>query len=107
MTDREKQIEEDVAYTPRIEHSCKNSSTHYQGCECHEARHSERLRKSIDAVREFCDLAADHRVAEAVKAERLRCAGLLDMTSPFVGKGELMMSILNPPSETDGENEKP
>ena len=37
----------DPAYTPKSEYNCDNSTTHYQGCKCHEARH----RAEIDALR--------------------------------------------------------
>jgi len=31
------------AYTPREEYQCDGSTTHYQGCKCHEARRSAEL----------------------------------------------------------------
>lgn len=31
------------AYTPRAEYNCDTSTTHYQGCKCHEARRNAEL----------------------------------------------------------------
>jgi hypothetical protein len=31
------------AYTPRTEYQCDGSTTHYQGCQCHEARRAAEL----------------------------------------------------------------
>lgn len=52
------------AYTPRAEYQCDGSTTHYQGCKCHEARHNievERLREALRNVsEELLNLAQHH-----------------------------------------------
>lgn len=41
------------AYTPRIEFECDGSTTHYQGCKCHEARHQAELEELRIALSEY------------------------------------------------------
>jgi hypothetical protein len=44
----------DTAYTPRAEYRCTESSTHYQGCACHEQGWNNRLemeRKEVQQLR--------------------------------------------------------
>lgn len=36
------------AYTPKLEYQCKPESTHYQGCQCHEARRDAEIKRLTD-----------------------------------------------------------
>lgn len=39
---------DEPAYTPREEFNCDSSTSHYQGCKCHEARREKEIRHERD-----------------------------------------------------------
>ena len=45
------------AYTPRAEYTCSESMTHYQGCQCHEARWKKRLDRAESVLKELTELS--------------------------------------------------
>lgn len=49
-------MSDEPAYTPKVEYQCDGSTTHYQGCKCHEARRNEEIRSLAERVNQQSQL---------------------------------------------------
>jgi len=76
------------AYTPRAEYRCKDSDTHYQGCQCHEQRWMDRIAEAEDTVFKTAQQAmAIQEQLEAVIQERDALRAELQRTCKIRGLG--------------------
>ena len=62
----------DKPYTPRLEYQCANSTTHYMGCECHEARRAQELAQRDERI---VELEEQLEIAEDWIDKQCNCYG--------------------------------
>lgn len=64
------------AYTPRSEYMCRDSDTHYQGCQCHEARWQKRiaeLESELNRLRTALEVIEEERCSGGDEGEKCNC----------------------------------